>query len=84
MRSQMLVELIWQAQLVMLSVQCHVSLMGMNESRLTVVSREAKKGQTNRQKTKHATNYCMSFTRANVFVIWRHNHSQYLSSRVNF
>jgi len=28
-------------------------------------------------KTKRATNYCVSFTWANVFVIWRHNHSQY-------
>jgi len=35
-------------------------------------------------KTKHAMNYCVSFTRANVFVIWRHNHSQYLLSHVNF
>jgi len=31
-------------------------------SRLTVVSREAKKGQSDRQKTKRATNYCVSFT----------------------
>jgi len=41
-------------------------------SRLTVVSREAKKGQSDRQKQNAcATNYCVSFTRANVFVIWR-------------
>jgi len=53
-------------------------------SRLTVVSREANKGQSDCQKTKRVTNYCVSFTRANVFVIWRHNHSQYLSIRVNF
>jgi len=30
---------------------------------------------------KCATNYCVPFTRANVFVIWRHNHSQSLSPR---
>jgi len=40
-----------------------------SQSRLTVVSREAKKGQSDRQKTKRATNNCVSFTRANVFVI---------------
>jgi len=34
-------------------------------------------------KTKHMMNYCVSFTRANVFIIWRHNHSQYLSSCIN-
>ena len=38
-------------------------------SRLTVVSREAKKEQSESPKTKRATNYCVSFTRANVFVI---------------
>ena len=38
-------------------------------SRLTVVSREAKKEQSESPKTKCATNYCVSFTRANVFVI---------------
>ena len=48
----------------------------------TVVSRKAKKQQSESQKTKRATNYCVSFTRANVFVIWRHNHSQYLSTRI--
>jgi len=35
-------------------------------------------------KTKHATNYCVSFTWASVFVIWRHNHNQYLLSCINF
>ena len=24
------------------------------------------------------------FSQANIFVIWHHNHSQYLSTRVNF
>ena len=38
-------------------------------SRLTVVSRKAKKEQSESPKTKHATNYCVSFTRVNVFVI---------------
>ena len=38
-------------------------------SRLTVVRREAKKEQIESPKTKRATNYCVSFTRANVFVI---------------
>jgi len=32
-------------------------------------------------KTKRATNYCVCFTQANVFVIWRHNHSQSLEPR---
>ena len=50
-------------------------------SRLMVVSCEAKKEQSKSPKTKCATNYCVSFTRANVFVIWRHNHSQSLDSR---
>jgi len=38
-------------------------------SRLMVVSREAKKEQSESPKTKRVTNYCVSFTRANVFVI---------------
>ena len=38
-------------------------------SRLTVVSREAKKEQSETPKTKRATNYCVYFTRVNVFVI---------------
>ena len=37
--------------------------------RFTVVSREAKKEQSESPKTKRTTNYCVSFTRANVFVI---------------
>ena len=28
--------------------------------------------------------YIYAFTRANVFIIWHHNHSQYLSTHVNF
>ena len=50
----------------------------------TVVSCEAKKEQSELSKTNHATNYCVSFTWVIVFVIWRHNHSQYLSTRINF
>ena len=53
-------------------------------SRLTVVSCEAKKEQSKLLKTKRAMNYCVSFTRANVFVIWCHNHSLYLLTPVNF
>jgi len=54
--------------------------------RLMVVSREAKKGQSNHQKQnarQTIDSNCVSFTRANVFVICRHNHSQYLSIHVN-
>ena len=45
------------------------SVTGAIISRLTVVSRKAKKEQSELPKTKRATNYCVSFTRANVFVI---------------
>ena len=38
-------------------------------SRLMVVSHEAKKKQSKSPKTKRATNYCVSSTRANIFVI---------------
>ena len=38
-------------------------------SRLIVVCREAKKEQSEVPKAKHTTNHCVSFTRANVFVI---------------
>jgi len=52
---------------------CFNLLMGYNWklliSRLTVVSREAKKEKSESPKTKLATNYCVSFTRTNVFVI---------------
>jgi len=41
----------------------------MLRSRLTVVSRKAKKEQSESPKTKHTTNYCVSFTQANDFVI---------------
>ena len=48
------------------------------KSRLTVVSHEAKKEQIELPKIKFATNYCVSFTWASVFIIWHHNHNQYL------
>jgi len=60
----------------------HISFL-LSLSRLTVVGREAKKGQSDCQK-QNARWTSVSFTWANVFVIWRHNHSRYLSSRVNF
>ena len=47
------------------------------------MSHEAKKEKSESPKTKHTMNYYVCFTWANVFVIC-HNHSQYLSSRVNF
>ena len=37
--------------------------------RLMVVSHDVKKEQSKLPKTKHAMNYCVSFTRTNVFII---------------
>jgi len=51
---------------------------------IKVVIREAKKGQSDHQKQNAWQATVCFFTRADVFVIWRHNHSQYLSTRVNF
>ena len=47
-----------------------------------VVSCEAKKEQSNLPKTMRRTIVCLTW--ANFFVIWRHNHSQYILTPVNF